>query len=497
LSRVSFLRATTSTSTGESETHNLNITARHNFISLRIFKRLGAFNSPDISEAPSVVFGRNLLRAFNPVQNVLEVFWRPSAGGIGGSRLGGGKNDFVRMGGGDEIEGGRWKGIDGLRALAFLWVLAYELNTFLSLLDSKYAASDWSSGKNEQQFPWKLATQGYLGYGLYLVISAFLFTHANILMQQADRASGDADAPFHQKLWSKYAPLFWSKVARMWPALAAGVFFIGFLWPEYINSNATLDADFLDTCEDRWWTNMFFVANFWEHDCYLDTWAVSLLFQLAFLTPIPAYLFAQGDTQRWWAFVLVYAIITVSLTARLLTIVGFKITEDPLRDGFHDQFWLKRMPWTRAGEYAMGILVAFSLHEEQEDERPRVMDIFRIVSEPYRDWMNDTRLLFTTTLQTATLATGFMFMYEGTLQEHHLNFKTDGAGKACILVLGDLIVASAFGLLLRWSLHPLHGSWLKRFLSWPLWYPLSALSYTGFLFQIAAALWSKNILEKV
>ena len=450
MSRVSFLRATTSTSTGESETHNLNITARHNFISLRIFKRLGAFNSPDISEAPSVVFGRNLLRAFNPVQNVLEVFWRPSAGGIGGSRLGGGKNDFVRMGGGDEIEGGRWKGIDGLRALAFLWVLAYELNTFLSLLDSKYAASDWSSGKNEQQFPWKLATQGYLGYGLYLVISAFLFTHANILMQQADRASGDADAPFHQKLWSKYAPLFWSKVARMWPALAAGVFFIGFLWPEYINSNATLDANFLDTCEDR-----------------------------------------------WWAFVLVYAIITVSLTARLLTIVGFKITEDPLGDGFHDQFWLKRMPWTRAGEYAMGILVAFSLHEEQEDERPRVMDIFRIVSEPYRDWMNDTRLLFTTTLQTATLATGFMFMYEGTLQEHHLNFKTDGAGKACILVLGDLIVASAFGLLLRWSLHPLHGSWLKRFLSWPLWYPLSALSYTGFLFQITAALWSKNILEKV
>ena len=69
-------------------------------------------------------------RAFNPITNVMEVFWRPAVNGVGGSRRGTGKLasslEELAAGEGEEAEG-RMRGLDGVRALAYLWVLAFEV----------------------------------------------------------------------------------------------------------------------------------------------------------------------------------------------------------------------------------------------------------------------------------------------------------------------------------------------------------------------------------
>lgn len=154
------------------------------------------------------------------------------------------------------------------------------------------------------------------------------------------------------------------------------------------------------------------------------------------------------------------------------------------------------MPWARAGEYLVGVLVCFSVFDEKDDESPSYLNVFKIVGETFKDWLADSRLLFTTTVQTATLCSAFFFMYEGTLQWFDMNINYDNAGAFAILVAGDLIVAGAMALLVRWSISGLHGSWLKSVLSSPVWYPVACLSYSGFLFLPATTYWATVVLAQ-
>jgi len=62
------------------------------------------------------------------------------------------------------------------------------------------------------------------------------------------------------------------------------------------------------------------------------------------------------------------------------------------------------------------VLCAFSVLDERASASHSLLDAFRIVGESFKEWLGDGRMLFTTTLQTATLCAGFFFLYEGTLQ---------------------------------------------------------------------------------
>lgn len=49
--------------------------------------------------------------------------------------------------------------------------------------------------------------------------------------------------------------VYWRRLSRMWPAMAAAVLFVGFLWPTYVNpSNDVIQDKFLGKCEETWWT---------------------------------------------------------------------------------------------------------------------------------------------------------------------------------------------------------------------------------------------------
>eukprot|EP00615_Pteridomonas_danica_P014741 CAMPEP_0114402850 /NCGR_PEP_ID=MMETSP0102-20121206/18345_1 /TAXON_ID=38822 ORGANISM="Pteridomonas danica, Strain PT" /NCGR_SAMPLE_ID=MMETSP0102 /ASSEMBLY_ACC=CAM_ASM_000212 /LENGTH=531 /DNA_ID=CAMNT_0001566711 /DNA_START=72 /DNA_END=1669 /DNA_ORIENTATION=+ len=417
-------------------------------------------------------------RSYNPISNFIEIFYKPTVG------------VSIDKKGGNE----RLLGIDGIRALVYLWVLAYEINRLLGLLDEDYKEeSKWAQSKLNEQFFWKIATQGYEGLSIFLVLSAFLFTYANLNMCYAEHDEFDDEAT----VLSKYLFMFCRRVVRIWPSLAAAVLFVGFIWPYWVNVySETLDDYFLDKCEKTWWTNMYFVSNFWHNDCFLDLWAVSLNFQLAFLVPIPAYLFALGDTKRSYAYEFVYAVIILSLVARVLSVMLLDIETSPVTSKYSENnFYLQKMPWSRAGEYACGMLCCFSVFDDQEGEPPRLLNLYYIGTEKLKTWLGSLELLISTFLQTGTIGVGCFFLYVGTLQHYKVTFTLTDTSAAVILLFGDLLVASASALLLRWALHVEYGSWLRWFLSVPVWHPLASLSYSAFLFQFAAAYWAVEALK--
>jgi hypothetical protein len=71
------------------------------------------------------------------------------------------------------------------------------------------------------------------------------------------------------------------------------------------------------------------------------------------------------------------------------------------------------MPWSRAGEYCMGILCCFSVLEDREGEPPHIRDIFHVVVDSMKQWMNSFELFSLTFLQTWTILFGGFFLYEG------------------------------------------------------------------------------------
>ena len=116
---------------------------------------------------PNELCALNILRAFNPVSNSIRALYRPA---------------HIHQ------KPGYMQGLDGIRALAALWVLAWQLDEFLAALSDKYADSNWYRAKDEQVVPWKIASQGYEGLSIFLPLSAFLFTN-NLLSAKQGRST--------------------------------------------------------------------------------------------------------------------------------------------------------------------------------------------------------------------------------------------------------------------------------------------------------------------
>ena len=121
-------------------------------------------------------------------------------------------------------------------------------------------------------------------------------------------------------------------------------------------------------------------------------------------------------------------------------------------------------------------------------------DAYYLIAEPMREWLQSPILLIIAFVQTATIAVGFMFVYEGTWQYHEMNFNMTAIGKGVVLTVGDTIVASLFTLLIRWAVSKDYGGWLKDILSWSVWYPFASLSYNMFLYTYPAAFWANSLI---
>lgn len=132
--------------------------------------------------------------------------------------------------------------------------------------------------------------------------------------------------------------------------------------------------------------------------------------------------------------------------------------------------------------------------EDKEGEPPSVRDVFHIVTDTMQQWMRSIDLFALTFLQTWTILLGTMFVYEGSLQRYDFTLDIDLSTTVVILMIGDIFIAAWFALMLRWAIN-VDGGWLRFLLELPIWYPISCLSYSAFLFQLSAAYWAVEIMK--
>ena len=122
-----------------------------------------ADGGPPADLEPGSVCARNTFQAFNPIGNSVRCLYRPAA-----------------------VKPGHLYGLDGVRAMAFLWVFAWQVDEFLAMISDKYKDSNWYSAQDEQLAPWKIASQGYEGFSIFLPLSAFLFTRKLLSAKQGE-----------------------------------------------------------------------------------------------------------------------------------------------------------------------------------------------------------------------------------------------------------------------------------------------------------------------
>ena len=345
---------------------------------------------------------------------------------------------------------GRLAAIDGLRAIAVLWVVAFHGVLFLGphvpagelpgLL-----ARPWAHG----------ALQGDLGVDLFFVLSGFLIARM-LLAEQAREGRVRLGR-------------FWARRAmRLMPAYVAALGLVALAFPVNIETA---------------WTNLLYVNNFVSFDHAFMGWTWSLAIEEQFYLVAPLLVLALGAPRtRHLAFFVGLALAALGARAWALGTTGLGASALPLvppwfLGQFHDPafvaYWdaLYIKPHTRGGALAIGVAAAYLARSGTAAAwlpRPRVAGALTAVG---------LALVLAPTLVPRLGVPGaHRALPEGAsvayLVGHHHAF---ALGTAC-LVLACTAGAAAGP-----------GRWLAAALSARAWQPIAQLSYAAYLVNPLAA----------
>ena len=228
--------------------------------------------------------------------------------------------------------------LDGLRAIAVLWVVAFHGVLFFG----PHVAAPALAALVTR--PWAhAALQGDLGVDLFFVLSGFLI--ARMLLDERAEAG------------SIRLGRFWARRAlRLMPAYWAALALVALLFP--VNRETA-------------WTNVLYLNNFVSFDHAFMGWAWSLAIEEQFYLLAPLLLLAIGPP-RTWHLALFAGLAALGLGARAWTLAGLGLgatglplvppwfmgqLHDPAFVAYWDALYIK--PHTRGGALAIGVVAAY------------------------------------------------------------------------------------------------------------------------------------------
>lgn len=199
------------------------------------------------------------------------------------------------------FERGSLAPLDGVRALAVLWVVCYHVSSYPSALGTSRIgrASKLANAAGQEWSTWPctwFVQNGDLGVDLFFVLSGFLIGH--MLFKELDRAAGRVRVGvFLLRRWLRIMPAYYGVIVAssfVQPPDAASSGALRWLWaaPEWWPF--TSDA----RCADHWWQNALFVSNlrfgpYWGREalprlggCVGHGWSISLEFQFYCASPL-------------------------------------------------------------------------------------------------------------------------------------------------------------------------------------------------------------------
>ena len=383
--------------------------------------------------------------------------------------------------------------LDGVRALAFIWVTAHHFHTYLDNYASNGSgvSTAWDDASLESHdgddIPFSLNTltdallvYGELGVTSFFVLSGFLIPYILARMVAA--------APVAKPRPRLVLEFLYRRFLRIWPALntyvplsMAFTAATGYLFSETYSGACYRGA---------WWTNLVFLTNVEAclgvgSTCEDHLWTVSTEWQMYLVTPLFVFAFLRDHRL---GFALVGACFAVCLAA------AWKVTALNSRGVFVckdtpsslDSF----LAFMRLPEYCAGMACAFSYlgSVEASDSKPTgkwgVLDGARAWS-----WRRGA-IAFVSLCQLAGV--GAALAYIGVFSFPVV--KDGDAGWSTVAVdfftVGEgtyTAFAVVLALLIRSALDPDLGGLARAVLSHRVWYPFAALSYTGYLWGYVAS----------
>ena len=172
--------------------------------------------------------------------------------------------------------------LDGIRAIAILWVYAYHsIGDFMGgKLKLKIREFSSASPLGILFTPF---VNGDLGVDIFFVLSGFLISF--ILLKETDKYEGRID------VFNFYR----SRAIRLWFAMAPYCFLAGALgitvW--------------------YWLPPLFFVGNLIGHQM-VHLWSISVEFQFYLISPMIVYVMKRGESHAWGAALIILTISTLS-----------------------------------------------------------------------------------------------------------------------------------------------------------------------------------------
>lgn len=350
--------------------------------------------------------------------------------------------------------------LDGMRALAVLWVLSFHnllfWDNFRDSLGSSNSPEDRQKLRALRNTPlMAFVRHGDLGVDIFFVLSGFLI--AAMLQKEMARNNGKI----------RYFRFLRRRLVRIIPAYALA--FALTLWRGWLPNN---------NCSETWYTNMLFINNFKvtgeQSACMGHLWSVAVEIQMYILTPLFVYGMNSVDwhdrrylKSRYRGLLLPASMGVFGVVVRMMQI--FNNAQDSRNyfettNMYHDT--VERLP-----AYMAGLSAAFIVNEWKETPAQfkwtfggwpkRVVDVvayFLLFFIPYVGAY-------------ALGEKGGRWIHYG----YALNIVLTGYGRtiyACVLAYFIVIVLTGSG-----------GVILNKFLSSKFWLPFARLSYSAYLIQ--------------
>lgn len=228
---------------------------------------------------------------------------------------------------------GRLGSIDGLRALAILWTVAFH--------------AAWYSGYNVPPATYFRLLRdpallplwrGHAGVDLFFVLSGFLI--ASMLLDERDRTGTIRVGLFYVR-----------RLLRLWPALAAA---------------AVLYAIVVGGNNETLWANLLYVSNFLPvlHSAMTWTWSLAIEEQFYLLAPWGILLLAPLTPRARIAWLVAIAGVFVAIGAWVIAAGGFGLHDSEVALDREIGDWARAFdalytkPWMRIGPLLAGVAAA-------------------------------------------------------------------------------------------------------------------------------------------
>eukprot|EP00047_Mylnosiga_fluctuans_P016271 m.53253 g.53253 ORF g.53253 m.53253 type:complete len:494 (-) comp6457_c0_seq1:267-1748(-) len=369
----------------------------------------------------------------------------------------------------------RMEHMDGVRALAMLWVVAFHVTIALLGLAQPGDIDAFNRFKNKTMGPMRLVMNGELGVSIFFVLSGYLIcvTAVSLFSKQQPALI----APFRTFLWRRFL--------RIWPTLAVAVVAHS-VWAYAIDHSDFVLVNFRDQCSVTGIiSSLLFFNNFFNGPagiggCPVVAWSTAVEMQFYLISALLVWVYVRNRVQGYAA---IGAVALVSLCIRAALIYGYHFETRSAYLGSEGDldyhFIVYQRFYTRANEYCIGLLVALFVRDWPRNG---------INETVYRTLTSPATMLF------AAAATCGL-SYIGTLVE------IDVPGSNSVMT-GLFLVFSHFvfaALVAYWlwvfamvptvstidapSLGERVAMRLRSVLSARVLYPISTVSYSAYLFQ--------------